>query len=127
MWSSFDDIELALNNAKPTLSSQLGLAMMVSEFGPFNSPFADRPADYAGIWDVVSRVSSIGGCAYVFGPDQPNPKVPNPYDPLTLLPSQYSMVDMNGKPVDGSLAALAAKWRPLGTPALYPSVTPTIK
>lgn len=127
VYGHFDDIAVALTNAKLTLDGQLGLAMMVSEFGPFDSPPADRPADYVGIWNIVSQISSIGGCAYVFGPDQPNPKVPNPYDPLTLLPSQYSMVDMNGVPVDGSLAALAAKWRSLGVPTQYPSITPTAK
>ena len=63
----------------------MGLAMLVSEFGPFNSPRVDRPANYAGIWDIVSRISNFGGCAYAFGPDQPNPAVPNPYRSLPLL------------------------------------------
>jgi beta-galactosidase/beta-glucuronidase len=110
VYGHFDDIELALTNAQLTLTDQLGLAMLVTEFGPFNSLRADRPADYAGIWDVVNRISTIGGLVYVFGPDQPNPSVANPYDPLTLLPSEYSLVDMNGVPLDNSLAALAAKW-----------------
>jgi hypothetical protein len=127
VYGHFDDIEMTLQNARQTLNSQLGLAMMVSEFGPFNSPYADRPANYAGIWDIVSQISNFGGCAYAFGPDQPNPEVANPYDPLTLLPSEYSLVDMNGAPVDDSLAALAVKWLPLTTPALSPSVTPTLK
>ena len=116
-----DDIQLALGNAHLTLIGQLGIAMMVSEFGPFNSLREERAQDYADIWDVVARNSTVGGLVYVFGPDQPNPHVPNPYDPLTLLPSEYSLVDMNGAPVDGSLAALAAKWRTLATP------TPTVK
>jgi hypothetical protein len=127
VYGRYDDITLALTNAKLTLDSQLGLAMMVSEFGPFNSPRADRPADYAIIWNIVSQISSIGGCAYVFGPDQPNPAVSNPYDPLTLLPSEYSMVDMNGTPVDDSLAGLAAKWHLSSTPTPYPSGTPEVK
>ena len=126
VYGRFDDIDMTLRNARQTLNSQLGLAMMVTEFGPFNSPPADRPADYAGIWDIVSEISNFGGCAYAFGPDQPNPGVKNPYDPLTLLPSEYSLVDMNGTPVDDSLAALAAKWLPLTTPTLAPSLTPTL-
>ncbi|HEX7588485.1 MAG TPA: hypothetical protein VF478_09245 [Anaerolineae bacterium] len=108
-----DDIELALTNAKSTLTGQLGIAMLVTEFGPFNSPPAERPLDYAEIWDVVARISDLGGLVYVFGPDQPNPKVAKPYDLHTLLPSQYSLVDMNDAPVDGSLAGLAAKWHVL--------------
>ena len=59
--------------------------------------------------------------------DQPNPTVANPYDPLTLLPSEYSLVDMNGAPVDGALAALTAKWLAFSAPIRLPSVTPTIK
>ena len=127
VYGHFDDIEMTLKNAKQTLNSQMGLAMLVSEFGPFNSPRVDRPANYAGIWDIVSRISNFGGCAYAFGPDQPNPAVPNPYDPLTLLPNEYSLVDMNGKPVDDSLGALAVKWLPLTTGALSPPIAPTSK
>ncbi|HEX7588545.1 MAG TPA: hypothetical protein VF478_09545, partial [Anaerolineae bacterium] len=58
VYGHFDDIEMTLLNAKQTLNAQMGLAMMVSEFGPFNSPRADRPANYAGIWDIVSRISN---------------------------------------------------------------------
>ena len=106
-----DDIQLALSNAHLTLTGQLGIAMMVSEFGPFNSLREERAMDYADIWDVVTQNSTIGGLVYCFAPDQPNPQMKNPYDPLTLLPSEYSLVDMNGSPVDGSLAALSARWR----------------
>jgi len=120
-----NDIELALTNAKLTLTGQLGLAMLVSEFGPFGSPPAERPIDYAEIWDVVARISDLGGLVYVFGPDQANPEVANPYDVHTLLPSEYSLVDMNGAPVDGSLAALAARWRARAAPSPIPSATPT--
>ena len=127
VYGHFDDIEMTLLNAKQTLNAQMGLAMMVSEFGPFDSPRADRPVNYAGIWEIVYRISNFGGFAYAFGPDQPNPAVPNPYDPLTLLPNEYSLVDMNGRPVDDSLGALAAKWLPLAAPAFSPSTTPTLK
>ncbi len=118
-----DDIQLALTNGRLTLTGQLGLAMLVTEFGPFNSPPAERALDYADIWDVVARASELGGLVYVFGPDQPNPKVANPYDVHTLLPSQYSLVDMNGTPVDDSLAVLAAKWHALAVPSGTPRAT----
>lgn len=105
------DIELALTNAKLTLTDQLGLSMLVSEFGPFDSLRAERATNYASIWDLVTRLSDLGGMVYVFGPDQPNPGVSNPYDPITLLPNEYSMVDMNGAPIDNSLAELAMRWQ----------------
>jgi hypothetical protein len=122
-----DDVETVLGISKQSIDKQLGLALMVTEFAPFLLPRADRPANYAVMWDIVYQVSSMGGCAYVFGPDQPNPNVPNPYDPLTLLPSEFSLVDMDGKPVDGSLDALADKWRQLDTVLPYPLSTPTGK
>ncbi len=112
-----DDIDLALTDARLTLTGQLGLAMLVTEFGPFNSPPADRAVNYGAIWDVVARDSSLGGLVYVFGPDQPNPKVANPYDLHTLLPSEYSLVDMHGIPVDNSLSTLAARWHAVGAPS----------
>ncbi len=127
VYGRLDDVETVLRISKGSIDTMLGLAMMVSEFAPFLMPRADRPAHYAAMWDIVNEVSSIGGCAYVFGPDQPNPHVANPYDPLTLLPSEFSLVDMNGTPVDDSLNALAAKWRQLGTSTPSPSVTPTLK
>jgi hypothetical protein len=120
------DIQMALTNAKATLTGQLGIAMLVTEFGPFNSPREQRASDYPAIWDVVARISNLGGLVYVFGPDQPNPSVANPYDPLTLLPSEYSLVDNAGTPIDDSLVALAADWRTYGAPPAFPSPTRTV-
>ena len=111
VYGRYEDIEMALVNAKVTLADQLGLTMMVSEFGPFNSPREERATHYAGIWNIVTRISDVGGLAYVFGPDQPNPNAPNPYDPLALLPNQYSLVDVNGTPIDNALATLTIQWR----------------
>jgi hypothetical protein len=83
----------------------------VGEFAPFGLARSDRSTHYATMWNTVRQVSSIGGFAYVFGPDQPNPKAPNPYDPLRLLVSEFSLVDNEGHPIDGSLDALATLWR----------------
>jgi hypothetical protein len=110
VYGRYADIEMALSNAKITLADQLGLTMMVSEFGPFNSPREERAIHYAGIWNIVTRISDVGGLAYVFGPDQPNPNAPNPYDPLALLPNQYSLVDVNGTPIDNALDTLTTQW-----------------
>jgi hypothetical protein len=37
------------------------------------------------------------------------------------------MFDIDAKPIDGSLAALAIKWRALGTPTPVRSPTPTAR
>ena len=95
------------------------MALVVGEFAPFGMARSERPAQYAMMWNTVQQVSSIGGFAYVYGPDQPNPKAPNPYDPLRLLVSEFSLVDIDGNPVDGSLNALAAQWQP--QPTLEPT------
>jgi hypothetical protein len=127
VYGKLDDVETVLTNTRRSIDAGLGLAMIVSEFAPLFLPRDDRPQNYAAIWEIAFRISGIGGCAYVFGPDQPNPNAPNPYDPLVLLPSEYSMFDIDAKPIDGSLAALAIKWRALGTPTPVRSPTPTAR
>jgi hypothetical protein len=124
VYGKLDDVETVLTNTRQSIDSGLGVAMIVSEFGPRELPRVERPQNYAAIWDIGWRISGIGGCAYVYGPDQPNPDAPNPYDPLVLLPSEYSMFDIDAKPIDDSFAALAVKWRALGTPTPYRSPTP---
>lgn len=106
-----DDVALVLNSAKQSIEDRVSVAFAVGEFAPFGLARNDRPTHYAMMWNTVRGVSSIGGFAYVFGPDQPNPKAPNPYDPLRLLVSEFSLVDNEGNPVDGSLNALANQWR----------------
>lgn len=125
VYGQVDDVATNLSITKSSIGERLGLAMLVGEFAPFLAPWSDRPANYADMWDVVYRFSNIGGFAYAFGPDQPNPNVRNPYDPLTLLPSEFSLVDMNGKPIDDSLSALAGRWRQLGAPTPLPTATLT--
>jgi hypothetical protein len=106
-----DDVALVLNSTKKCIEDRVGVALVVGEFAPFGLARNDRPTHYAMMWNTVRQVSSIGGFAYVFGPDQPNPEAPNPYDPLRLLVSEFSLVDNEGNPVDGSLNALANQWR----------------
>lgn len=125
VYGKLDDIEMVLTNTRKSIDSGLHMAMIVSEFAPLFLPRDERPQNYAAIWDIAFRASGIGACAYVFGPDQPNPDAPNPYDPLVLLPSEYSMFDIDAKPIDNSLATLAGKWRALGTPTPVRSPSPT--
>jgi hypothetical protein len=106
-----DGVALVLNTTKQSLEDRVGVAFVVGEFAPFGMARSERPAQYAMMWNTVKEVSSIGGFAYVYGPDQPNPRAPNPYDPLRLLVSEFSLVDIEGNPVDGSLNALANQWR----------------
>jgi hypothetical protein len=105
-----DGVATVLNKTKESIEDRIGVALAVGEFAPFGMARSDRPAQYATLWNTVQQVSSIGGFAYVFGPDQPNPLAPNPYDPLRLLVSDFSLVDNEGLPIDGSLNALSTLW-----------------
>jgi hypothetical protein len=108
-----DGITSVFSSVKQHVERRLGIPIVVGEFAPFGLARSERSIYYATIWDTVQEMTPIGGFAYVFGPDQPNPQAPNPYDPLRLLVNEFSLVDIDGRPVDGSLDALAAKWRPL--------------
>ncbi len=105
-----DEMVDALRTAQQNAEQRLGIALLVGEFAPFGLARTDRGVHYARIWDDVLAFSPNGGFAYVFGPDQPNPQAPNPYDPLRLLVNEFSLVDIDGKPVDGALGALSAKY-----------------
>ncbi len=105
------NVATVLNTTQRHIESRVGIPLVVGEFAPFGTARRDRPSHYVAIWKSVTQASSLGGFAYVFGPDQPNPHAPNPYDPLRLLVNEFSLVDIEGKHVDDSLDALAAEWR----------------
>jgi len=107
-----EGVRLVLSTTRQSIEERVGIALAVGEFAPFGLARSERPAHYVQMWNGVRANSTIGGFAYVFGPDQPNPKAPNPYDPLRLLVSEFSLVDNEGNPVDGSLNALATQWKP---------------
>ncbi|MBI3912774.1 MAG: hypothetical protein HY327_01065 [Chloroflexi bacterium] len=106
-----EGVSLVLNTTRQAIEDRLGVAFAVGEFAPFGLARSERPAHYTLMWKSVRETSSIGGFAYVFGPDQPNPRAPNPYDSLRLLVSEFSLVDNEGNPIDGSLNALGTQWR----------------
>lgn len=106
-----ESVAQVLKTTRQSVEERVGIAFAVGEFAPFGLARRERPIHYAMIWNTVKETSSIGGFAYVFGPDQPNPQAPNPYDPLRLLVNEFSLVDNEGKPVDDALNALASQWR----------------
>jgi hypothetical protein len=110
----------ALGMARRNAEDRLGIALFVGEYAPFGLPRKDRGVHYARIWDDVYAFSPNGGFAYVFGPDQPNPQAPNPYDPLRLLVNEFSLVDGDGAPVDDALSLLAARYRQVKNPLFAP-------
>ncbi len=106
-----DDVAVAIQTAKRNAEQRMEVAFLVTEFGPNQLPPSDRAMYYGAIWDDVRAYSPNGGLAYVFGPDQPDPQYSNPYDPLHLLPNEYSLVDNQGMPIDDALCTLAARFR----------------
>jgi hypothetical protein len=105
-----EGVATVLDTTRRSIEDRVGVALVVGEFAPFGLARSERHAQYVQMWNSVRQNSTLGGFAYVFGPDQPNPKSPNPYDPLRLLVSEFSLVDNEGNPVDASLSALSAAW-----------------
>lgn len=105
-----EGVAAAIDTTRESVEGRVGIAFLVGEFAPFGLARSERSAQYVQIWKSVRAKSSLGGFAYVFGPDQPNPQAPNPYDPLRLLVNEFSLVDIEGRPVDGSLSALGNEW-----------------
>ncbi len=114
MYGSPEGVASVLRTTRSSIEERVGVALAAGEFAPFGLARSERPAHYVAMWQSVRENCSLGGFAYVYGPDQPNPLAPNPYDPLRLLVSEFSLVDIQGTPVDPSLAALAAEWKALG-------------
>lgn len=110
VYGSPDEVATAIRQARRNAENRMEVALVVGEFAPFGLPREDRARNLATMWDSLQATVRNGGFVYVFGPDQPNPQAPNPYDPLRLLVNEFSLVDNQDKPVDDSLAALAARW-----------------
>ncbi len=106
-----DEVADAIRQAKRNAEDRLGVALLIGEYAPFGLPRQDRAMHYTRIWDDINQLSPNGGFVYVFGPDQPNPRAPNPYDPLRLLVNEFSLLDSDGQPVDDAWQALAERYR----------------
>lgn len=105
-----DDVTAAVQAAKRNAEQRMGIGFLVTEFAPFELPLQDRAEYFGEIWDAVRTYSPNGGMVYVFGPDQPNPAAKNPYDALSLLPNEFTLVDNKGLPVDNALCTLASRY-----------------
>lgn len=80
----------------------LDAALLISEFAPGGAGPADRPRGYREMWQTVrarpERV--LGGAPYVWTTNGPEE-----------VDRVFGLVDQNGKPVDGSLAAIGRLFR----------------
>ena len=76
-----------------------GQPLLVSEFAPLGLAPFDRPIGYLKLWGIVRRNGDrvLGGCAYVWTTAGPEP-----------VDRTLGLTDDAGKPVDESLASLAA-------------------
>jgi hypothetical protein len=79
-----------------------GQALLISEFAPGGMSPADRPLGFRQQWDVIrSRPDVVlGGLAYTWATNGPED-----------LDKVFGLVDQNGLPTDGGLAALSAVYQ----------------
>jgi hypothetical protein len=80
----------------------LDVALLISEFGPGGAGPGDRPKGYRDMWSMVRAQPErvLGGAPYVWTTDGPEE-----------VDRIFGLVDRNGKPVDGSLAAIGRTFR----------------
>ena len=91
---------------KTTVDQKLGVALCITEYGPYGLDRAGRSKYYVQIWRRLTPLS-IGGSAYVYtGPNNPNPANRD-----AVLETEFRMVNYDGLPVDDTLAALAAQFK----------------
>jgi hypothetical protein len=78
-----------------------GQALLISEFAPGGMSASDRPLAFQGQWQVIrSRPGVVlGGLAYTWATNGPED-----------LDRIFGLVDPNGVPTDGGLAALSAAY-----------------
>lgn len=85
----------------------LDAPLFVSEFSPGGTGPADRPQGLRSMWTTIRRYPAwvIGGAVYTWTTDGPEE-----------LDRVFGLVDGNGHPTDGSLAAVAELFTAEGTP-----------
>jgi hypothetical protein len=78
-----------------------GRPLLISEFAPGGMSPADRPLGFQQLWGVIRsrRDRVLGGMAYVWATNGPED-----------LDRTFGLVDPNGVPTDGALAALSADY-----------------
>jgi len=81
---------------------QLGVPLLITEFAPAGLGAQDRPDGYREMWKIIRRGHrwTLGGAPYVWttaGPEE--------------VDRAFGLVDADGRPVDGSLDAIASMYR----------------
>jgi hypothetical protein len=81
-------------------SADFHVPLLVSEFGLVDYPRPQRAAGLVRMWDIISQHHDyvLGGGLYAWT-----------VDGIETTDVQFGLVDAEGKPVDGSLAALGAR------------------
>lgn len=77
-------------------TQRLGLAWLVTEFGPVGTGQANRTEGYVEAFRLIKKTSSIGALVYVFAPDLPDP----------VLAAPLSFVSIHDDPDDDSKRSL---------------------
>jgi Glycosyl hydrolases family 2, TIM barrel domain len=79
----------------------LRVPLLISEYGPTGYAPADRPGAMLGMWDLIRqhREYVLGGSIYAWTTDG-----------IEAIDRVYGLVDDDGQPVDGALAAIADRY-----------------
>ncbi|HZU07746.1 MAG TPA: glycoside hydrolase family 2 TIM barrel-domain containing protein [Chloroflexota bacterium] len=82
-------------------SRGLRVPLLISEYGPTGFAPEDRPAALVAMWDIIRqyRAYVLGGAIYAWTTEG-----------IEAIDRVYGLVDDAGQPVDGALAAIAARY-----------------
>jgi hypothetical protein len=81
----------------------LRVPLVISEYGPTGYAPADRPSALVAMWNIIrqkpSRAYVLGGSIYGWATDG-----------IEAIDQVYGLTDADGRPVDGTLAAIARRF-----------------
>lgn len=89
-----------------TLAQRLGLAWLVTEFGPVGMGQANRASGYVEAFRMIKQTSSIGAMVYVFAPDLPDPVLAGPLSLFQIRDDSYDDSKRQLTPADNTLQDL---------------------
>lgn len=101
-----EEMGSAMVSLKASVDQRLGVALCITEYGPYGLDREGRSSYYVQIWRKLIPLS-IGGSAFVYtGPNNPNPS-----DRAAILETEFRMVNYDGVMVDDTLDALGAEFK----------------